>query len=421
MTDSGSFLSELQRRHVIRAAIAHILVGWLFVQFADVVLPYLGFEGDAVRWALVISVATFPITIVIAWFFEHPWHRQTKSRLAIDLIMIVAVVAFAWSWAYRNLPYVAEARTSVVILPFEHSGDSREQGLSRAIAYEVASLLMRTRAIDVVGVESAASPVLAGLGAMGAAERLNVSNALSGTVALDGNAMRIELELQDAAGRRLWSDLIEDDVGNLASVQEQIAATIEQTLGFGDDTVSIDEIAAGRCWKPGDPDALRAYFRARSNVELRSGSETSKQEVRDAIETYRKLIEQYPEFAEARSGLAWALMHQRVYDRENAEPDAHRQARALAEQALADCATLGEAMHILPNQYDHENPWIGSYQQLTAFIGMQPEMLEYYQRLTRLYWDTGLTDRAMETAQKKLCNESTVSARDSQPGRGLPV
>ncbi|MDX1507552.1 MAG: hypothetical protein R3358_04680 [Woeseiaceae bacterium] len=400
MTDSASFVSELQRRHVVRAAIAHIFVGWLFVQFADVVLPYLGFEGDAVRWALVISVATFPVTIVVAWLFEHPWQQQTRSRLATDLVVIAAVVAFAWGWAYRNLPHFAEARTSVVILPFEHSGDSREQGLSRAIAYEVASLLMRTRAIDVVGVESAASPVLAGLGAMGAAERLNVSNALSGSVALEGDAMRIELELQDQSGKRLWDDVIEDDIGNLAAVQEQIAAAVERTLGYGEDTVSVQQVAANRCWKPNDPEALRKYYRARSDVELRSGSETSKQEVRDAIKAYRELIEQHPKFAEARSGLAWALMHQRAYDRENAEPDAHQQARALAEQALADCATLGEAMHILPNPFDHENPMIGQYQQLTAFIEMQPEMLEYYQRLTRHYWDTGLTDRAMATAQQ---------------------
>ena len=386
MTKSGSAFSELQQRHVFRAALAHILVGWLFVQFADVVLPYLGFEGDSVRWALIISVASFPITITIAWFFEHPWHRQTKSRLAIDLIMIVAVIAFAWSWAYQNLPYIAEERTSVVILPLEHSGDSREQGLSRAIAYEVASLLMRTHAIDVVGHESAMSPVLAGLGTMGAAERLNVSNVVSGSVSLEGDSMRIALGLSDASGKSLWTDDIDDDIANLASVQEQIAASIEQTLGFGDDRVSMDEIAANRCWKPNDPEALRNYYQARSNVELRSGSESSQQEVRQAIEIYRELLEQYPEFSEARSGLAWAQMHQGIYDPENALQDAHQQARVLAEQAIADCPTNGEAMHILPNQYDHPNGWIGTYQQLTAFIEMQPEQLEQYQRLTRLYW-----------------------------------
>ena len=61
MSDSPSFFAELQRRHVIRAAVAHVIVAWLFIQFADVVLPYIGIVDEAVRWAFVISVATFPV------------------------------------------------------------------------------------------------------------------------------------------------------------------------------------------------------------------------------------------------------------------------------------------------------------------------------------------------------------------------
>lgn len=43
---------QLKQRRVIRAAIAHV-----------------------------ISMATFPITLIIAWFFEHPWHKYTGSWL----------------------------------------------------------------------------------------------------------------------------------------------------------------------------------------------------------------------------------------------------------------------------------------------------------------------------------------------------
>ena len=89
MSSAGEFFAELQRRHVVRAAIAHIVVAWLLIQFADVVLPYIGIVDEPVRWAFVISVATFPITLIIAWFFEHPWHKYTGSRLAFDVIVIV--------------------------------------------------------------------------------------------------------------------------------------------------------------------------------------------------------------------------------------------------------------------------------------------------------------------------------------------
>ena len=157
MTESTSFFAELQRRHVFRAAIAHVIVAWLFIQFADVVLPYIGIVDEPVRWAFVISVATFPITLIIAWFFEHPWHKYTGSRLALDVIAIAAVAVVAVTWAVRNIPDVVRIKTSIAVLPFEHSGDSLEQSVSRAIAYEVNSLLMKSKSIDVIGFESVTS------------------------------------------------------------------------------------------------------------------------------------------------------------------------------------------------------------------------------------------------------------------------
>ena len=66
MSENGSLLENLKSRHVVRAAIAHVIVAWLFVQIADVVLPYLGIVDQPVRWALVVSISTFPVTLLLA-------------------------------------------------------------------------------------------------------------------------------------------------------------------------------------------------------------------------------------------------------------------------------------------------------------------------------------------------------------------
>ena len=128
MPDSQGFFAELKSRHVIRAAVGHILLFWLLVQLADVVLPYIGVVDEPVRWALVAGVALFPITLIAAWFLEHPWHRFTSGRLAVDFIVIAAIAVVAGTWVMRNLPQVIHTRTSIVILPFEHSGAEHEQG-----------------------------------------------------------------------------------------------------------------------------------------------------------------------------------------------------------------------------------------------------------------------------------------------------
>ncbi len=402
MSSAGEFFAELQRRHVVRAAIAHVVVAWLLIQFADVVLPYIGIVDEPVRWAFVISVATFPITLIVAWFFEHPWHKYTGSRLAFDVIVIVAVGTLAATWAVRNIPDVVRIKTSIAVLPFAHSGDSLEQSVSRAIAYEVNSLLMKSKSIDVIGFESVTSPLLAGLGTMAVADRLRVQHVLSGEVSVLDNLMRIDLRLLDSAGVVLWDAVIEDSIDNLFSVQERIAVAIESRLGAGDNTVPVATVAANRCWMPNDPSALERYYTARYYTELRTDTEASQQQLADAVELYRELIDEHPDFAVAHSGLAWALLYQGTYDPERALPENERRAEAdrLAAIALNRCSTLGEAMHLLPNQFDHENGWIGDHQQLTAFIEMQPETTENYQRLARHYRETGHIQRSLDVAEQ---------------------
>ena len=400
MSNSAGFFKELQRRSVIRAAVVHVVFFWLLIQIADVVLPYIGIVDEPVRWAVTAGIGLFPVTLIVAWFYEHPWRKFTRSRLATDIIVIVAIAVIAGSWVMRNLPQVVHMRTSIVVLPFEHSGNALEQSVSRALAYEVNSLLMKSKSIDVIGFESASSSVLQNLDAPSIAERLDVQNVLSGTIMTEGGSLRINLRLLDRAGETLWSSLIEDKLENLFSIQEDIATSVESRLGAGDDSTTVKTVAAKRCWMPSDADAIEKYYTARYYIDLRTDSDDAQQKLRDAVSYYEALIDEYPEFAEAHAGLAWALLYQSNYDPENARPDAGDEATLLAETALEHCPTLGEAMHLLPNEYDHENDWIGEHQQLTAFIEMEPHKSENYQRLARHYQETGLKDRAVEVAER---------------------
>lgn len=400
MSGIGKFLAELQRRSVIRAAVLHVLAFWALVQVADVVLPYVGIVDDPVRRAILAGVGLFPVTLIIAWFFEHPWTRFTRGRVATDIILITLITVGASTWVMRNLPQIVHTKTSIVILPFAHSDDSTEAVLSRALASEVNSLLMKSKSIDVIGLESASSSALDGLAPSDIAERLNVQHILSGSIAARGDALSIDMRLLNRAGDVLWNHVIEDTLDNLFSIQEDIATSIESRLGAGDDAVAVAEIAAQRCWMPNDPDAIEKYYTARYYIDLRTDSEQAQEQIATAIRLYKDLIDEYPEFAEAYSGLAWAQMYQVTYDPESALPNARHAARELAEEALRHCPTLTEAIHIMPNQWDHENPWIGSYQQLTAFIELEPHRGENYQKLSRHYRDVGLNDLALEVADR---------------------
>jgi len=402
MSEDGTILQNLKGRHVVRAAIAHVIVAWLFVQIADVVLPYLGIVDQPVRWALAVSVTTFPVTLLLAWLADQPWTRVSATRVTAEIVVIALIAVIAGLWVRDNLPEAARTKTNIVILPFTHSGAAADQGLSRALAYEVMSLLTRSRSIDVIGFESSSSSTLEGLGTVAVAERLNVVNVLSGSVSSSGEQMRIQLQLLNAAGEALWESVIEDSVSNLFSVQERIATEVESRLGAGTESIPVATVAAERCWMPTDPASLEKYYTARYYIEMRTDSPESQRQIAEAIKFYNDLIAEYPEFSEAYAGLAWAGLYQSNYDPENAVENPFEEGVRLAEIALEYCPTLGEAMHILPNEYDHENPWIGQHQQLTAFIEMEPHKSENYQRLARHYNDTGLREKSINVAERNV-------------------
>lgn len=397
MTES-SLWDELRRRHVVRVAAGHAVFFWLLVQVAEVVLPYFGIIDDPVRWTVIAGIALFPVTITIAWFFEHPWHRHTNRRVFVDVVVIGIIAIAAGSWVWRNLPEGMLQRTSIVVLPFSiQADDSLARTVSRALAYEIIGLLDRSRSIDVIRYESATSSLLAGLSRFEISSRLNVEHVLTGTVRMNDDQMQIRATLEDKLGKVLWRGNLDEDLDNMFKAQEELAAGVADVLGSGDDVISIETLAAQRCEMPKDPEALERYYTARHFLELRGDNLEHKPQ--ESIDLFEGLLAEYPNFAEAMSGLAWAYWVQPTYDRNATYEENMPKAKALASRAFAICDRLGESMLLLPNQYDHENSWIGGEQQFLAIIEMQPGKNEMYNKYTRHLREAGRLTEARRVAR----------------------
>src|SRR5438477_3551529 len=67
---SGNFFGELKRRNVYKVAVAYAIVGWLLVQVATQVFPFLEIPIWVVRLVIALVAIGFPIALVIAWAFE---------------------------------------------------------------------------------------------------------------------------------------------------------------------------------------------------------------------------------------------------------------------------------------------------------------------------------------------------------------
>jgi hypothetical protein len=65
-----NFFSELKRRNVYKVAVAYAIVGWLLIQVATQVFPFLEIPNWVIRLVIALVAIGFPIALVIAWAFE---------------------------------------------------------------------------------------------------------------------------------------------------------------------------------------------------------------------------------------------------------------------------------------------------------------------------------------------------------------
>src|SRR5207248_3990600 len=70
MSDKPSFFSELKRRNVYKVAVAYAVVGWLLIQVATQVFPFLELSNWAIRLVIFVTALGFTVALIIAWAFE---------------------------------------------------------------------------------------------------------------------------------------------------------------------------------------------------------------------------------------------------------------------------------------------------------------------------------------------------------------
>jgi predicted Ser/Thr protein kinase len=80
----ASFLAELRRRRVYNVAIAYVAIAFILLQGAGLVLPALPLPAWAYPLAVAITLAGFPVALVLAWMYDITASgiRRTESAAA---------------------------------------------------------------------------------------------------------------------------------------------------------------------------------------------------------------------------------------------------------------------------------------------------------------------------------------------------
>src|SRR5512139_758924 len=109
MKDAREFIGELQRRKVIRVAVAYGVVAWLVVQVAETVFEPLQLPPWALTLVVVLAILGFPVAVALAWAFE-----ATSGGVRREVTGLPATVA------------TEPPPTSVAVLPFVDMSESQD-------------------------------------------------------------------------------------------------------------------------------------------------------------------------------------------------------------------------------------------------------------------------------------------------------
>ena len=352
------FFGELKRRNVYKVAVAYAVVGWLLIQVATQVFPFLEIPNWTIRLVILVTAFGFPIALIIAWAFEltpegikrtedaDAARQHSRGSVWIAVVAIAAALSLGLFFlgrytAGRNTLRQNEAATafsekSIAVLPLVNtSGDPSNEYFSDGLSEELIAVLAKIPELKVIGRSSSFFFKGKSVDSAAIGHKLGVANLIEGSVRKQGDRVRIVAELISAAdGRSLWSDTYDRELKDVFAVQAEIAKSVAEQMKVkllgerqqSDAAPSNENLAAHNAVLQAD-----FYFQ-----------QLTPESVRRAIQFLEEAVRLDPNYA-----LAYAKLSQawRQYAASFATDDAQKayaEARRAAEKAISLAPDLPE-------------------------------------------------------------------------------
>ncbi len=312
----ASIWAELKRRNVVRVGVAYVIVGWLILQFADVLVPLLTLPEWVGRLIFLLLLVGFPLALFLAWAYELTPEGLKKERdvnrsesithitgRKLDFV-IIGVLVVAVGFLLLDKIYLGEGdttadeviateRQSIAVLPFVNmSSDPEQEFFSDGLSEEILNLLAKIPALKVIGRTSSFAFKGKNTDLRDIGQALGVKTVHEGSVRKSGERVRITAQLIDVSdGAHIWSETYDRTVTDIFAVQDNVAAAIIDAL----------QIHVGTNPTRGRPtENTQAYA-----LFLKARASFNATEWLDAEEILLKAVELDPNFAEAYELLAF--------------------------------------------------------------------------------------------------------------------
>jgi TolB-like protein len=232
----------------------YIVAAWVGVQVASLVLPAIEMADAALRYVWFGFILAFPVVLVFAWLYDITPEgikrtpaagtandvdlrlRRSDYALLVVLVAVVSAMAFQLSSEMRKFAPdpagVSAARGldahTVAVLPLENVlHDADQQFLVDGMHDALISALSRVGALRVISRTSARRFADADKSMLEIGRELGAAHLIEGSVARQGDNIRISVRLIEASSEQLtWSNLYDRQLEDVLRLQSELARTI---------------------------------------------------------------------------------------------------------------------------------------------------------------------------------------------------
>ncbi len=375
-------------------------------------------EGEAIPDSLAVREKSLeppgtdqagPVTI--------PWWRSRWAAWSAAALVLTLLSGFALNvWKGRFFSSAHAMRIeAIAVLPLENlTGDSSQEyfadGMTDALITNLAQLsslrvISRASTMRYKGVHSPPADV---------ARKLNVDAFVEGSVVRSGNRVRITAQLIDAGSdRHLWAHSYESDLGDVLTLQDNVARDITQQIRVKLTPQEQSRLARNQSV---NPEAYDYYLRGRFRFY-----DKNREDLEAAIGLFENSVKLDPNFALSHAYLARAYSGKAfLYQRENKH--LHEMALAHLDQALALGPDLADAhfaragiLWTLSNHFAHGE----AVRELRRALELNPNFDEAHQQLGAVYNHIGLLDKAASELQQALAINPTYTGARFRLGINL--
>lgn len=283
---------------------------------------------------------------------------------------------------------------SLVVLPLENvSGDREQDYFADGMTDELIAHLAKIRSLRVISRTTAMAYRDSRKPLSEIARELNVDAVVEGTVLRAGNRVRITAELvQVSTDRHLWAETYESPVGDILTLQAQVASAIVNQISVKlspEDQTRLANTAAARV----DPEAYEDLLKGRYYWNKRSDEGLSK-----AIEYFEAATKKDPNYALAYASLAdcYSVFGSAIVGT-MPSAEAEPKAKAAAQKALEIDNSLGEAETSLASvRFNYDWDWPAAASGFQRAIELNPSYATAYQRYSLYLIAMGQTRDSLE-------------------------